>query len=114
MDAIYEIRCLLYTEKDTAQDVLHTEYGMLNNSVYILGKIRQYEPFLPWLMLLGIFVGSLMQHLWTFIGKFVFDYAKDIRIFDIVSKGAVYAIRIYSVMDTNMSIGNDCKGRNLR
>lgn len=52
---------------------LHTEYGILKNSVYILGKIRQYKPFLPWLMLLGVFAGSLMQYLWTFIGKFVID-----------------------------------------
>lgn len=55
------------------KNLLHTEYGILKNSVYILGKIRQYKPFLPWLMLLGVFTGSLMQYLWTFIGKFVID-----------------------------------------
>lgn len=36
------------------KNLLHTEYGILKNSVYILGKIRQYKPFLPWLMLLGV------------------------------------------------------------
>ena len=58
---------------DAEKNPLHTEYGILKNSAYIFGKIRQYKPFLPWLMVLGVFTGSLMQYLWTFIGKFVID-----------------------------------------
>ncbi len=60
-------------KKNKEENLLHTEYGILKNSVYILGKIRKYKPFLPWLMLLGVFADSLMQYLWTFIGKFVID-----------------------------------------
>ena len=63
----------MFKKKENEDNSLHTEYGILKNSVYILGKIRQYKPFLPWLMLLGVFTGSLMQYLWTFIGKFVID-----------------------------------------
>jgi len=59
--------------KKKKDNSLHTEYGIPKNTVYILGKIRQYKPFLSWLMLLGVFTGSLMQYLWTFIGKFVID-----------------------------------------
>ncbi len=60
-------------KKNKEENLLQTEYGILKNSVYILGKIRQYKPFLPWFMLLGVFTGSMMQYLWTFIGKFVID-----------------------------------------
>ena len=63
----------MFKKSEKENNSLHTEYGILRNSVYILGKIRQYKPFLPWLMLLGVFTGSLMQYLWTFIGKFVID-----------------------------------------
>lgn len=55
------------------KDPLHTEYGILKNSVYILGKMYQYKFFLPWIMLLGVITGSLMQYLKSFIGKFVID-----------------------------------------
>lgn len=63
----------MFKKKEKEDNSLHTEYGIFKNSVYILGKIRQYKPFLPWFMLLGVFTGSMMQYLWTFIGKFVID-----------------------------------------
>lgn len=52
---------------------LHTEYGILSNSIYILKKIRQYCPFLLLLMGIGIITNSMMEYLWSFIGKFVLD-----------------------------------------
>ena len=42
-------------KKEKEENALYADYGILKNSVYILGKIRQYKPFLPWLMLLGVF-----------------------------------------------------------
>ncbi|MDO4302614.1 MAG: ABC transporter ATP-binding protein, partial [Bacillota bacterium] len=54
-------------------NLLHTEYGIISNSIYILGKIRQYCPILLFLMVIGVFVDSLRQYLWSFIGKFVID-----------------------------------------
>lgn len=55
---------------------LHTEYGILSNSAYILKKIRHYCPSVPWIMLVGVLTNSLMQYLWSFIGKFVIDIAE--------------------------------------
>lgn len=52
---------------------LHTEYGILSNAFYILGKIHAYCPHVIWLMLLGILAGSAVNFLWSFIGKFVID-----------------------------------------
>lgn len=59
--------------KQKNDNLLHTEYGIINNSIYILGKIRQYCPFLLFLMGIGVVSGSLMQYLWSFIGKFIID-----------------------------------------
>ena len=74
-------------QKKKDDNPLHTEYGMISNSFYILGKIRQYCPPLLILMGIGIITNSLMQYLWSFIGKFVIDIVqaqagtpeKDIR-----------------------------------
>ncbi len=52
---------------------LHTEYGILSNAFYILGKIHTYRPHVIWLMILGILAGSAVSLLWSFIGKFVID-----------------------------------------
>lgn len=52
---------------------LHTEYGVLSNSFYILRKIHQYRPSVIWLMLLGVIAGSAVRFMWSFIGKFVID-----------------------------------------
>lgn len=74
-------------QKKKDDNPLHTEYGIISNSFYILGKIRQYCPPLLILMGIGIITNSLMQYLWSFIGKFVIDIVqaqagtpeKDIR-----------------------------------
>ncbi|MCM1308280.1 MAG: ABC transporter ATP-binding protein/permease [Butyrivibrio sp.] len=52
---------------------LHTEYGVLSNSFYILKKLRQYTPSLIWIMLVGMLAGSAVQLMWSFIGKFIID-----------------------------------------
>ncbi|MGN1148667.1 MAG: ABC transporter ATP-binding protein [Lachnospiraceae bacterium] len=60
-------------KKQEAENALHTEYGILSNSIYILKKIKQYCPFLLLLMGIGIITNSMMEYLWSFIGKFVLD-----------------------------------------
>lgn len=57
----------------TDKNPFHTEYGILSNSVYVLKKIRQYCPFMMFLIPLGIFSNSLMYYIWSFIGKFIID-----------------------------------------
>ena len=60
-------------KKKTNDNPLHTEYGIVKNSIYVLGKIRQYRSSQLFLMCIGIVTGSLMYYLWSFIGKFVID-----------------------------------------
>lgn len=49
------------------------EYGVLSNCVYVLKKMKEYSLSLLVLMAVGVITGSLMQYLWSFIGKFVID-----------------------------------------
>ncbi|MCM1262071.1 MAG: ABC transporter ATP-binding protein/permease [Butyrivibrio sp.] len=51
----------------------HKTYGIINNSFYILGKIKQYQPRLLLIILVGGVADSLTQYLPSFIGKFVID-----------------------------------------
>lgn len=74
-------------QKKEENNPFHTEYGIVSNSIYILKKIKQYDPLLLFLLLTGMIANSLMQYLWSFIGKFVIDIVqaqantpeKDIR-----------------------------------
>lgn len=78
---------LEFYNKKQDDNPLHTEYGIISNSIYILGKMKQYYPLLLFYIFIGTIAGSLMQYLWSFIGKFVIDIVqaqantpeKDIR-----------------------------------
>lgn len=64
-------------KKEEKENPLHTEYGILSNSVYILGKIKKYCPKLFVLMAVGVVTNSLMQYMWSIIGKFVLDIVEQ-------------------------------------
>lgn len=64
-------------KKEEKENPLHTEYGILSNSVYILGKIKKYCPKLLALMAVGVVTNSLMQYMWSIIGKFVLDIVEQ-------------------------------------
>lgn len=64
---------LEFYNKKQDDNPLHTEYGIISNSIYILGKMKQYYPLLLFYIFIGTIAGSLMQYLWSFIGKFVID-----------------------------------------
>lgn len=60
-------------KEKTKENPLHTEYGIIKNSLYVLGKIRQYLPSQFLLMFIGIVTGSISYYMWSFVGKFVID-----------------------------------------
>lgn len=60
-------------EPEEKKNPYQKTYGIVSNSLYILKKIKQYRPFLPLLMVMGMLTNSLTQFLWSFIGKYVID-----------------------------------------
>lgn len=64
---------MVHRKKKENDNPLHTEYGMVSNSLYALRKIRQYCPVLLVFMGIGAVAGSTMHYLWSFIGKYVID-----------------------------------------
>lgn len=60
-------------EKAENENLLHTKYGIASNAVYVLKKIKQYYPVLLFLMSISAVTQSIMQYMWSFIGKFVID-----------------------------------------
>ncbi len=64
-------------KKAKETDVIRTEYGMLSNTRWILGRIKKYSPMLIPLMIIGALVGSVLQYFWSFIGKFVIDIIRS-------------------------------------
>ncbi|MDE6388028.1 MAG: ABC transporter ATP-binding protein/permease [Lachnospiraceae bacterium] len=61
------------TNKVQNDNPLHTEYGIINNIYFVLGKIRQYSPALLLIMIIGVITNSITEYLWSFIGKYVID-----------------------------------------
>lgn len=60
-------------KKKDEENKLHTEYGIVKNTAYMLKKVKEYRPLLLALMGIGIISHSLMNYLWTFISKFILD-----------------------------------------
>ena len=60
-------------KKSENENPLHTEYGVIKNTVFLLKKIKKYSPKLLVLLLAGVLAGSALQFLYSFIGKFVID-----------------------------------------
>ena len=63
----------MFRKKQKNDNPLHTEYGILKNILYILQKIKYYNPFLLVLIGVSALTDTLMQCMWSFIGKFVID-----------------------------------------
>ncbi len=59
--------------KAKESDKLHTEYGIFSNIAFVLRRIKKYRPGLFPIMLICIVVGSAINYLWSFFGKFVID-----------------------------------------
>lgn len=51
----------------------HTEYGIISNIYFVLDKIKQHAPVLPFIMIIGVITNSMTGYLWSFIGKYVID-----------------------------------------
>lgn len=59
--------------KDSADNPLHRKFGIWSNTVYIVGKLRQYCPSAIPIALLGIVCGSILSYYWGIVGKYVID-----------------------------------------
>ena len=64
-------------KKPEPENKLHTEYGILSNSVFMLKKIKQHCPRQLFYMITAAAAGSLMTYLWSFISKFVLDLLEN-------------------------------------
>lgn len=60
-------------KREEKKNPFHTEYGIVKNILYMLKKTKEYRPLLLALMGIGIISHSMMQYLWSFIGKFILD-----------------------------------------
>lgn len=59
--------------KESKDNPLHKDFGVLSNTVYILKKEKQYRPSAIWYKLLGIVCGSILSYIWGVFGKYVID-----------------------------------------
>ncbi len=59
--------------KESKDNPLHREYGIWNNTCYIVKKMAQYQPSVLILMLLGLVARSIFSYFWGIFGKYVID-----------------------------------------
>ena len=59
--------------KESKDNPLHRQFGVLSNTKYILKKMAQYQLSAIFLMALGLVCGSVLTYFWGIFGKFVID-----------------------------------------
>ena len=59
--------------KESKDNPLHKEYGIWNNTRYIIRKMAEYQPSVLFLMLLGLAGNSVLSYFWGIFGKYVID-----------------------------------------
>ena len=59
--------------KESKDNPLHKEYGIWNNTRYIIRKMAEYQPSVLFLMLLGLVGSSVLSYFWGIFGKYVID-----------------------------------------
>lgn len=63
--------------KESKDNPLHRDFGLWNNTVYILKKMKQYCPSVIPIALTGIVCGSVMGYFWGILGKYVIDLVQS-------------------------------------
>lgn len=61
--------------KESKDNPYHKEYGKWSNTLYVLGKCREYRSCVLWIALLGIICNSVLSYYFGFFGKLVIDLA---------------------------------------
>ena len=59
--------------KESKDNPLHREYGVLRNTKYIIQKMAQYQPSVLFLMVLAFVCQSVFSYFWGIFGKYVID-----------------------------------------
>lgn len=59
--------------KESTENPLHRQFGIWNNTIYILKKVKQYCPSAIPIALMGIICGSILSYYWGIVGKYVID-----------------------------------------
>lgn len=59
--------------KERTDNPLHRQFGVWSNTIYIIKKLKQYNPAAIPIALLGIVCGSILSYYWGIIGKYVID-----------------------------------------
>ena len=55
--------------KESKDNLLHKNFGVLSNTIYILKKEKQYRPSVIWYKLVVIVCGSILSYFWGIFGK---------------------------------------------
>lgn len=63
--------------KESKDNPLHRDFGLWNNTVYILKKMKQYCPSVIPIALTGILCGSVLGYFWGIVGKYVIDLVQS-------------------------------------
>lgn len=63
--------------KESKDNPLHKDYGLLSNTRYVLGKINTYQKSVLVMIAVVIVSGSLLSIFWGFVSKYVIDIVQS-------------------------------------
>ena len=51
----------------------HKEYGLMSNILFVLDKMKRFDSYSLFLLVLGAVIAPFYQYLWTFMSKYIID-----------------------------------------
>ena len=65
--------------KESKDNPLHRQFGVLSNTKYILKKMAEYQPSVIFLTILGVVCRSVLSYFWGIFGKYVIDIIENME-----------------------------------
>ena len=92
--------------KESKDNPLHREYGVLSNTKYILGRIKKCRNGLIPLMLLGVVCGSVLSYFWGIFGKYVIDIIEQDLSMELKEQKLLLLIGVAGSIALLLTLGN--------
>lgn len=92
--------------KESKDNPLHKDYGLLSNTIYVLGKINTYQRNVLLMIMTVIVTGSVLSVFWGIVSKLVIDIVQDPAAMDEKVHSLFFCILILAAVALFLQLSN--------
>ncbi len=92
--------------KESKDNPLHKDYGLLSNTKYVLGKINTYQKSVLLMIVTAIVTGSVLTIFWGIVSKLVIDIVQDSAAMDKKIHRLFFCILILAAVALILQLSN--------